>query len=198
MSVYICASESSFPPPLPSDADIPTTDRHIIHNNNDASERKAKEEAERAQALIVEAIQERKREQAAKEEAARLAEEEERRLTAGIAYSEALLALETGGEGDKLTLPPSALDMLTKQDALAQGPMLFRVTTTTTARTTHAGVLEFSAAEGTVGLPLKVQRSLGLRGEEGQAEDSPLGSVTVRARFGVGWRGAEDVEHTQA
>lgn len=64
--------------------------------------------------------------------------------------------------------------------------MLFRVTRPdaggVVVRTTHAGVLEFSAAEGTCGLPLKVQRSLGLRGEEGQAEDAPLGSVTVRVR----------------
>lgn len=147
-------------------------------------ERKAQQEAQRQQALIAEAVQERKREQAAKEEAARLAAEEERRLTAGITYSEELLALEAGGEGDKLQLPPSALDQLTKQDALAQGPMLFRVTRLlggSEARTTHAGVLEFSAAEGTVGLPVKVQRSLGLRGEEGHPEDAPLGKVTVRA-----------------
>lgn len=150
-------------------------------------ERKAQQEAQRQQALIAESIQERKREQAAKEEAERLAAEEERRLTAGISYSEELLALEAGGEGDKLVLPPSALDQLTKQDALAQGPMLFRVTRLggpdgrSVVRTTHAGVLEFSAAEGTVGLPVKVQRSLGLRGEEGQADDAPLGKVTVSA-----------------
>jgi hypothetical protein len=174
------------------------------------SERKAKEEAQRQQALIAEAIQERKREQAAREEAARLAEEEERLLTAGIAYSEELLALEAAGEGDKLTLPPSALDALTKQDALAQGPMLFRVTRHVggdAKRTTHAGVLEFSAAEGTVGLPLKVQRSLGLRGEEGQPDDAgaPLGSVTVRgvglgAGFSIvlGWFGGCLLMHEPA
>lgn len=146
------------------------------------SERKAQEEARKQQALIAEAIQERKREQAAKEEAAEAAAEAERLLTAGIRYEEKLLALEAEGEGDKLTLPPSALDQLTKQDALAQGPMLFRVTASSRGGvTTHAGVLEFSAAEGTCGLPLKVQRSLGLRGGDGGDEDAPLGSVTVGA-----------------
>lgn len=44
---------------------------------------------------------------------------------------------------------------------------------------THAGVLEFMAAEGTVGLPLKVRRSLGQE-EEGQ----PLGKVKVSEQVG--------------
>lgn len=41
---------------------------------------------------------------------------------------------------------------------------------------THAGVLEFVAEEGTVGLPPKVRRSLGKTGDE------PLGYIKVSAR----------------
>ena len=126
-------------------------------------------------------MEQRRKEQADREEAERLAAEEERRITAGITYAENLLAFEVAGEGDKITLPPSALESLTKQDALAQGPMLFQVSlvaapTMPGARTSHVGVLEFSAEEGTVGLPLKVRKSL-CGGEEKRVE---LGQVRVK------------------
>lgn len=74
------------------------------------------------------------------------------------------------GEGDKVLLPPSALETLSQQDAVGMGPMLFELTctvqgqveepTTLVHRTTHAGVLEFVADEGTIGLPRKVVLSL--------------------------------------
>lgn len=88
-----------------------------------------------------------------------------------MSYKESLLAVVADGEGDKLLLPPSALESLSRQDAVSMGPMLFELTWTKPAtrageqsesvsRTTHAGVLEFVADEGTVGLPRKVVLSL--------------------------------------
>lgn len=116
---------------------------------------------------------------------ARKQEEADQIRTAGIRYKESLLAVTADGEGDKILLPPSALESLSGQDAVGLGPMLFELTcttgapagqpqkpeqnaaapsgaatTTTTTRTTHAGVLEFTADEGMVGLPRKVVLSL--------------------------------------
>jgi hypothetical protein len=42
------------------------------------------------------------------------------------------------------------------QDAFKNGPMYFRLTNAAGNRT-HAGLLEFSAAEGFIALPLKVR-----------------------------------------
>ncbi|CAN0566401.1 unnamed protein product, partial [Ectocarpus sp. 12 AP-2014] len=114
---------------------------------------------------------------------ARKQEEADQIRTAGISYKESLLAVTAEGEGDKILLPPSALESLSRQDAVGLGPMLFELTRTTsgaapaaqqqrekapelqggtmtTTRTTHAGVLEFVADEGTIGLPRKVVLSL--------------------------------------
>jgi Ubiquitin fusion degradation protein UFD1 len=65
------------------------------------------------------------------------------------------------GDGDKITLPTSALQALTSQDATGLGPMLFELSIPAKGAdeqplVTHGGVLEFVATEGTVGLPLKV------------------------------------------
>lgn len=104
---------------------------------------------------------------------ARKQEEADLIRTAGISYKESLKAVTADGEGDKVLLPPSALESLSRQDAVGLGPMLFELTSTTageenaslpsgatTTRTSHAGVLEFVAEEGTVGLPRKVVLSL--------------------------------------
>lgn len=55
----------------------------------------------------------------------------------------------------QILLPPSAGAALMIQDAYKNGPMYFRLTAPG-GRYTHAGLLEFSAAEGFVALPLKV------------------------------------------
>eukprot|EP00903_Cladosiphon_okamuranus_P008453 g8122.t1 len=136
-------------------------------------ERRAKEAAARDQARVEEQIKARKLEQRRKEEEARKQEEADLIRTAGVSYKESLKAVTADGEGDKILLPPSALESLSRQDAVGLGPMLFELTCTTageenpsqqsgatTARTTHAGVLEFVAEEGTVGLPRKVLLSL--------------------------------------
>lgn len=101
---------------------------------------------------------------------ARKLEEADQIRTGGIRYKESLLPVIADGEGDKVLLPPSALEALSQQDAVGMGPMLFELTcttpdqagetTTSVCRTTHAGVLEFVADEGTIGLPRKVVLSL--------------------------------------
>lgn len=55
----------------------------------------------------------------------------------------------------QILLPPSAGASLMDQNAYKNGPMFFRLTSPH-GTVTHAGVLEFSAAEGFVALPRKV------------------------------------------
>lgn len=126
--------------------------------------------------------------------------------TGGIRYKESLLPVPAEGEGDKVLLPPSALDSLSRQDAVSMGPMLFELTcggkgqggqsgASVAVATTHAGVLEFVAAEGTIGLPRKVilsllgeqKQALSVGSESGDSKESEkaamlekLGNVTVR------------------
>ncbi|CAM9992592.1 unnamed protein product, partial [Hapterophycus canaliculatus] len=181
-------------------------------------ERRSKEAAARDQARIEEQIKAKKLEQRRKEEEARKQEEAEQIRTAGIKYKESLLAVTADGEGDKILLPPSALESLSGQDAVGLGPMLFELTCTSCApapapagqqqqqskknaappaaiRTTHAGVLEFTADEGTVGLPRKVvlsllgataqQVPLPQNGEEGAGEGSEKAPAKRRPVAGL-------------
>jgi ubiquitin fusion degradation protein 1 len=60
--------------------------------------------------------------------------------------------------GDKILLPPSAFDTLARLQV--DYPMLFRLTATTEDRTTHCGVLEFTAEEGTCFIPFWMMQNL--------------------------------------
>ncbi|CAK8539246.1 unnamed protein product [Lathyrus sativus] len=53
--------------------------------------------------------------------------------------------------GDKIIMPASALDRLASMNI--EYPMLFELRNSSADRTTHCGVLEFTADEGTVSLP---------------------------------------------
>ena len=64
----------------------------------------------------------------------------------------------------QILLPPSAGASLMSQDAYKNGPMFFRLAAPG-GRVTHAGLLEFSGAEGFVALPLKVRRAAPRRAE---------------------------------
>lgn len=100
------------------------------------------------------------------EEAARAEERalEEQRVTGGIKYLQQLRPVPTTSDGDKITLPVSALEELNPQNAHELGVFTFelsyRAASDGSVRRTHAGVLEFVAQEGTVGLPPKVAASL--------------------------------------
>lgn len=66
-------------------------------------------------------------------------------------------------ESDRVKLPASCLSDLTEQDAISQGPMVFELGLMEgdqVVSTTMVGVSEFTAAEGTVALPVKASQSL--------------------------------------
>jgi len=67
-------------------------------------------------------------------------------------------------KGNRIILPPSALDHLARLNITY--PMLFEVTNPKTQQRTHCGVLEFIAEEGTCFLPLWMMCNLGLGGGE--------------------------------
>ena len=54
-------------------------------------------------------------------------------------------------EGDKILLPPSAFETLSRMEV--DYPMLFQMTNEAVGRGTHCGVLEFTAEEGRCYMP---------------------------------------------
>ncbi|WIA37035.1 hypothetical protein OEZ86_014018 [Tetradesmus obliquus] len=67
------------------------------------------------------------------------------------AFPLAFIDKQSAEYGDKVILPPSALDRLASLHI--EYPMLFKVVNNSTGRSTHCGVLEFVAQEGHVYLP---------------------------------------------
>ena len=121
-----------------------------------------------------------KEQQAAREEEARERQLEEERITGGVHFSVDLrpvLLASDGDEDDRITLPSSHLQSLMTLSALDMGPLTFRLTRGTF--TTHAGSLDFTAAEDTVGLPRKVWRCLGL----GSGSNEGEGAERVTVKF---------------
>ena len=99
--------------------------------------------------------------------------EESLLLGNGVVFSRTLEASPYDGYGDKVKLPPSCFTELSDQGALDKGPMHFRLSRTDKAvplesdvtvkqepGTTHGGVLEFTAGEGSVELPPHVWSNL--------------------------------------
>jgi ubiquitin fusion degradation protein 1 len=78
-------------------------------------------------------------------------------------YSMAVCGRSNLDDGDKILLPPSALDILARMSVAY--PMLFELTNTTVGKRTHGGVLEFTADEGCCYLPFWMMQGLFL--EEG-------------------------------
>eukprot|EP00931_Biecheleriopsis_adriatica_P101859 TRINITY_DN76921_c0_g1_i1.p1 TRINITY_DN76921_c0_g1~~TRINITY_DN76921_c0_g1_i1.p1 ORF type:complete len:608 (+),score=137.79 TRINITY_DN76921_c0_g1_i1:51-1874(+) len=113
---------------------------------------------------------------------AREREAEENRRNEGIYFSHTFMPVPTLREDDKLLLPPSVLDALEKQNAFAVGaPLTFQVTLaagTGTAAVTHAGVAEFTAEDGKVGIPPKV--ALCLTKAAGLEKLEEVGQIRVR------------------
>lgn len=105
----------------------------------------------------------------------------------GIVFYRLLEAVPYQGSGDKIKLPPSCFTELSDQGALDKGPMYFQLSlihnegssaiqgTTDKEKKgiTHSGVLEFTADEGTVGLPPHVWNNLFSEG----TTESPLVEV---------------------
>ncbi|KAI9082361.1 hypothetical protein K1719_035784 [Acacia pycnantha] len=136
-------------------------------------EMKAQQEAKN-QRDAIEAVRRTRRIDAAK--ARQKAEEQmqESLLTGrGIVFYRLLEAVPCQGNGDKIKLPPSCFTELSDQGALDKGPMYFQLlvvhgegssgtkpTGEENRGTTHSGVLEFTAGEGSVGLPPHVWNNL--------------------------------------
>lgn len=83
-------------------------------------------------------------------------------------------------KADKVVLPPSASRELDAQQASKNGQLFFEVHCAATDRTTHASILDFTAAEGTAGLPDEMLANLGLTEELMTRELRP--NLTVRYR----------------
>ncbi|KAK7854336.1 ubiquitin fusion degradation protein 1 like protein, partial [Quercus suber] len=91
----------------------------------------------------------------------------------GVMFYRLLEAVPYQGIGDEIKLPPSCFTELSDQGAFDKGPMYFQlsvvhqedssdmnVTDEENRRTTHSGVLEFTADEGSVSLPPHVWHNL--------------------------------------
>eukprot|EP01023_Acetabularia_acetabulum_P028742 TRINITY_DN2715_c0_g1_i1.p1 TRINITY_DN2715_c0_g1~~TRINITY_DN2715_c0_g1_i1.p1 ORF type:complete len:338 (+),score=62.47 TRINITY_DN2715_c0_g1_i1:166-1179(+) len=73
-------------------------------------------------------------------------------------YPVSFIDKDSAEDGDKIILPPSALDKLAALHI--QYPMLFRVENSKHSRVTHCGVLEFIAEEGMVYMPYWMMQNL--------------------------------------
>lgn len=136
-------------------------------------ERKAKQEAIR-QREAIESAQSARRLLAAEAEAKASEQLEESRLAGrGILFCRILEAVPFSASGDKVKLPPSCFTELSEQGAFDKGPLhlslsvIFDEASTASdgavkqnSRTTHAGVLEFTADEGSIGVPPHVWSNL--------------------------------------
>ena len=78
-------------------------------------------------------------------------------------YSMAFSGKTNLENGDKILLPPSALDSLARMNV--EYPMLFELKSFVNEKRTHCGVLEFSAEEGKMFIPFWMMQNLLL--EEG-------------------------------
>ncbi|KAJ7960357.1 ubiquitin fusion degradation protein 1 [Quillaja saponaria] len=136
-------------------------------------ERKAKEEAKK-QREAIEAAQRSRRLDAAEAQLKADQQLEENVLAGrGISFYRVLEAVPYQGNGDKIKLPTSCFSELSDQGALDKGPMYFQLSVVhqegssamkvddrENKGTTHSGVLEFTADEGSVGLPPHVWYNL--------------------------------------
>ncbi|PRW60527.1 Ubiquitin fusion degradation 1 [Chlorella sorokiniana] len=158
--------------------DLERSQRRLESRGKEVAER-ARQKAEKERLLAArqaarqaqreEEARQRRLAQAAAEEEDRRQHEEELEANNGVFYRATLTAVPAPESiaadkgirraADKILLPPSAGTSLMQQDAYKNGPMFFRLETAA-GSFTHAGLLEFSAAEGFVALPLKVIRSL--------------------------------------
>mmetsp|Transcript_21825 Transcript_21825/g.39159 ORF Transcript_21825/g.39159 Transcript_21825/m.39159 type:complete len:677 (-) Transcript_21825:92-2122(-) len=125
-----------------------------------------------------------------KEREEALRAEQEAAMNDGVQYIARLRPYPSSRTDDKLELPPSALEELERQGALERGTLLtFAVSlpgqgiaaeplSSPSAGSTHAGVAEFTAEEGTVGVPPRV--ALCLTKGSGLETLDAVGQVEIR------------------
>lgn len=132
------------------------------------------------------------KDQRARDEVRQRAEDEARRKAAqevllndGVRYVARLRPYPSTRTDDKLELPPSALEDLEQQGAIERGTLLtFAVSVPSSSSgsspaRTHAGVAEFTAEEGTVGVPPRVALCL----TKGSGLDSLAAVDQVEVRY---------------
>eukprot|EP00292_Cryptomonas_paramecium_P019922 CAMPEP_0113664768 /NCGR_PEP_ID=MMETSP0038_2-20120614/1924_1 /TAXON_ID=2898 /ORGANISM="Cryptomonas paramecium" /LENGTH=186 /DNA_ID=CAMNT_0000580029 /DNA_START=27 /DNA_END=584 /DNA_ORIENTATION=+ /assembly_acc=CAM_ASM_000170 len=126
-----------------------------------AEERRKAEEARQKLEQIEEAARLRRLEEKEREDQLQKQREEEEMLTGGVTFRETYRAVSMKDGSDRVRLPASALHALEFKGAMDHkgGAMYFELTTREGART-HCGVLEFTAEDGTIALPLKVATCL--------------------------------------
>jgi Ubiquitin fusion degradation protein UFD1 len=73
-------------------------------------------------------------------------------------FSSAMSGRSNIDEGDKILLPPSALDALARMNV--EYPMLFELRNDAIGKKTHCGVMEFSAEEGRCYVPFWMMQNL--------------------------------------
>ncbi|CAN6445693.1 unnamed protein product [Victoria cruziana] len=137
-------------------------------------ERRAKAEAARQREALEAAQRARRIEAARAQIAANEQMEDNLRAGNGVMFYRILEAAPYQGYGDRIKLPSSCFSELSDQGALDKGPMFFQLskiyqgsseassagTMHEENRTTHSGVLEFTAAEGSVELPPHIWTNL--------------------------------------
>ena len=152
-----------------------------VREEQEARGRKIVEEAEKKRLAALQLQRER-------EFKRREREEEEALTTGGIRYSAFLKPVPLANlETDKVRLPPSTLEALLKEGAIEDSStnkvltfelaLLDDVHERVVSKT-HCGVLEFTAEEGTIELPIKAAVSLGKEMGEGA-----LSTWKLRARY---------------
>jgi ubiquitin fusion degradation protein 1 len=78
-----------------------------------------------------------------------------------MCFSAAMAGRSGIDEGDKILLPPSALEVLARMNV--EYPMLFELTNDALGKKTHCGVLEFSAEEGKCFMPFWMMQNMLVR-----------------------------------
>jgi len=146
----------------------------------EAKARKIAEDAEKKRLTVVQAQRE-------KEAKRRQREEEEALSTGGIQYMAFMKPVPLANlETDRVRLPPSVLQKLSDEGAIDSRKILtfelalFDDVKDEIISKTHCGVLEFTAAEGTIEIPIKA--AISLARERG---DTALSSWKLRVRYVV-------------
>lgn len=188
-------------------ADLRASERRLKDRATAAAE-KAKQKLEKEQIIAQrrhareQALEEeRSRQRLLLEEKQRLLEEQRQRQiehNRGVLYNASLIAVPAPDSiatskgikrsADKILLPPSAGRLLLDQNASKNGAYFFELESQT-GRKTHAGLLEFTAAEGFIALPQKVLRCLwGPDADTEFLEDTTSNTANEAIRVKVSYR----------
>mmetsp|Transcript_52807 Transcript_52807/g.97733 ORF Transcript_52807/g.97733 Transcript_52807/m.97733 type:complete len:670 (+) Transcript_52807:112-2121(+) len=139
--------------------DFSLSDKHSKEVEARRREAKRKLEEQRRdqklQAAMETELKEREEQRLRELEQERQQAEAEARLNDGVRFRHRYRPVPVNRTDDRLTLPPSALEALEQQRALDGGVLTFAVVLPN-GTLTHAGVAEFTAEEGTVGVPPRV------------------------------------------